>query len=156
MLAKRMKPDKSTAKNAAHRALRAAARANARMEAVSDNESNEIETLKGQLDDLDYGSDLDTTEEYNIIKNRCTRVKVHCNRMAAVESNKTITFACAVCFDNCEIVSLRIITPFGHGFCEQCTDKVQAAAARPRSPEAPEAGCPTCRGPIASVIKAYF
>ena len=138
----------------ARAALRAATRANARLQAVA--EDDEIKTLEGQLDALDYESDLDHTEEFDIIKNRCRRLQVQCNRAAAEESNKALTFACPICFDNCEIASLRIVTPCGHGFCLACIKKLETAAYRPRGPEDPEPDCPTCRGAIASVIKAHF
>ena len=130
----------------ARAALRAATRANARLQAVA--EDDELETLEGQLDELDAESDLDHTEEFDIIKNRCRRIQVQCNLRAAEDSNKALTFACAVCFDNFDIACLRIITPCGHGFCEQCTDIVHSAART--------LDCPTCHGPIASVLKPYF
>ena len=153
-LAKRMRPDKSTTKNAARRALRAARRADGRFQAV--DEDDEVDKLEEQLNDLDYESDLDTTEEYDIIKNRCRRIQVQYNGLAAVDANKELSFACAVCFDNCNITCLRIITPCGHGFCYECTDKLVAAAELLGAPNPAQACCPTCRGPIASVIKAYF
>ena len=137
----------------ARAALRAATRANARLQPVG--EDDEIETLEGQLDALDYESDLDHTEEYDIIKNRCRRLQQQCNRAASEEGNKALSFSCSVCFDNCEMAALRIITPCGHGFCFECTDGLEAAAGK-RKAEEVDPGCPTCRGPMGAVLKMYF
>ena len=138
---------------AARAALRGAARAQARLQAVA--EEDEIKTLEGQLDALDYESDLDHTDEFVIIKNRCRRLEEQCNRAASEEGNKALSFSCSVCFDNCEMAALRIITPCGHGFCFECTDGLEAAAGK-RKPEEADPGCPTCRGVVGAVLKTYF
>ena len=138
----------------ARAALRAATRANARLQAVA--EEDELETLEGQLDELDAESDLDHTEEFDIIKNRCRCIQVQSNLLSAEESNKPLTFTCPICFDNYVMHALRIITPCGHGFCFHCMTKLKPTCYLPRAAEDPEPDCPTCRGPIASVIKAHF
>ena len=144
-----------TKADAARAALRAATRANARLEAVTETEDDEIKTLEGQLDALDYESDLDNTEEFVIIKNRCRRLQVQCNQAASEEGNKALSFSCSVCFDNCEMAALRIITPCGHGFCFECTDGLEAAKVQRKAEEA-DPGCPTCRGPMGAVLKTHF
>ena len=138
---------------AARAALRGAARAHARLQAVA--EEDEIKTLEGQLDALDYESDLDHTDEFVIIKNRCRRLQEQCNQAASEEGNKALSFSCSVCFDNCEMAALRIITPCGHGFCFECTDGLEAAAGKRKAGEA-DPGCPTCRGVVGAVVKTYF
>jgi Zinc finger, C3HC4 type (RING finger) len=144
---------KYRAKHAAHRAVHAAKRANARAQAV--DEADEIETLKEQLSELDDESDPEITEEYVIIKARSRRLQVQCNQAATREENKKLEFVCAVCFDECLIECLRIATPCGHGFCEECTVAWQAAA-KTGPPDERTTSCPTCRGPVVSVLQPFF
>ena len=135
----------------ARRALEAAARASARLQALS--KSDEIDVLKDQLDDLDCEPHRDHHDEYRIIKNRCERLQAQRNQAAAKEENKELTFVCAVYFDKCLIEALRINTPCGHGFCDDCTDDLAAGAL-----EAGDPGiiCPTCRAPVTAVIQTFF
>ena len=135
----------------ARRALEAAARADARFQFV--NEDGEIDELKDQLDDLDGEPTRDHMDEYHIIQNRCQRLQEQCNQAAAKEQNKELTFVCAVCFDKHPIESLRINTPCGHGFCEDCTDDLAAAALEANDPGST---CPTCRATVAAVVQPFF
>ena len=139
-------------KVAARRALEAAARADLRFQFV--NEDGEIDQLKDQLDDLDCDSHGNHLEEYHIIQNRCERLQAQRNQAAAKEENKELSFVCAVCFDKCEIGCLRIHTPCGHGFCEDCTVELRVLRA-PADPD-PAPSCPTCRAPVAAVVQPFF
>ena len=121
------------------------------MQALS--ESDEIDTLTEQLDELDSEPHGNHHEEYHIIQNRCQRLQEQCNQAAAKEQNKELTFVCAVCFDKHPIESLRINTPCGHGFCEDCTDDLAAAALEANDPGST---CPTCRAPVAAVVQPFF
>lgn len=135
----------------ARRALEAAARADARFQFV--NEDGEIDQLKDQLDDLDCEPTRDHHDEYHIIKNRCERLQAQRNQAAAKEENKQLDFVCAVCFEPCLIAVLRINTPCGHGFCEDCTDDLAAAALEANDPGST---CPTCRATVAAVVQPFF
>ena len=137
-------------KAAARRALEAAARASARLQALS--ESDEITTLTEQLDELDSEPHRDHYDKYTIIKNRCLRLQEQCNQAAAKQQNKELTFVCAVCLEDIPIDALRIATPCGHGFCEDCSDYLQAAGAA--SDPAPT--CFSCRAPVAAVVQPFF
>ena len=154
--ARRASAEPSTAvphsvKVTARRALEAAARADLRFQFV--NEDGEIDQLKDQLDDLDSEPHRDNHAEYMIIKNRCERLQAQRNQAAAKEENKELTFVCAVCFDTCLIESLRINTPCGHGFCDDYTDDLAAAALEAGDPGAT---CPTCRATVAAVVQPFF
>ena len=70
-----------------------------------------------------------------------------------VEENKKLEFVCAVCFDECRIDALRIATPCGHGFCEDCT--VQSCVLSVPSDPAVKS-CPTCRGHVTAVLQPFF
>ena len=141
----------SPAKSAARRALEAAARADARFQFVT--EDGEIDQLRDQLDDLDGEPLGNHHDEYHIIKNRCERLQAQRNQAAANEENKELTFVCAVCFDKHLIESLRIHTPCGHGFCDDCTDDLAAAALEANDPGAT---CPACRAPVVAVVQPFF
>ena len=106
-----------------------------------------------QLDDLDSEPHLDHTQEYSIIKNRCERLQSQRNQAAAKEENRELTFVCAVCFDKCILDRLRINTPCGHGFCDDCTDDLSAAALETNDPGIT---CPTCRVTVAAVVQPFF
>ena len=134
----------------ARRALEAAARADMRFQFV--NEDGEIDQLAEQLDDLDSEPHGQHHGEYHIIKNRCERLQAQRNQAAAKEENKELSFVCAVCFDKCEMGCLRIHTPCGHGFCEDCTDAVVHGAACKGDPVL----CPACRAPVAAVVQPFF
>jgi hypothetical protein len=105
-----------------------------------------------QLDDLDSEPHLDHTQEYVIIQNRCERLQAQLNQEDDREQNKKLEFVCAVCFEDCPVDQLRIATPCGHGFCEDCTDALAAAA----KADDPCINCPTCRAPVAAVIQSFF
>ena len=136
----------------ARRALEAAERAHARLQAV--NRCDEIDALKDQLDDLDREPHHDHHAEYTLIKHRCEHLQTKHNQRAAQAINTELTFVCAVCFDNCMIGCLRILTPCGHGFCEECTVELRVLRA-PADPD-PAPACPACRAPVAAVVQPFF
>ena len=135
----------------ARRALEAAARADLRFQFV--DADGEIDQLKDQLDDLDCEPLGNHLEEYHIIKNRCERLQAQRNQAAAKEQNQQLDFVCAVCFETCLIADLRINTPCGHGFCDDCTDDLAAAALEAGDPGST---CPTCRVTVAAVVQPFF
>ena len=156
-MARRTSAEPSTAvpysvKVTARRALEAAARADLRFQFV--NEDGEIDQLRDQLDDLDGEPLGNHHDEYDIIKNRCERLQAQRNQAAAKEENKQLTFVCAVCFETCLIADLRINTPCGHGFCDDCTGDLAAAALEEGND--PHTTCPTCRAPVAAVVQPFF
>jgi len=141
--------------------LRAAKRAEERWQAT--DEDNEVETLEFQLNNLQYESDENVLQEFDIIQSRLQRLNEHFKCLAAKEGNKDLEFACSICLDNEKIDALRIVNPCGHGFCNDCLEKhmgasVAAAAVAAAADDEDPAGpvCPTCRGAIASVITPYF
>ena len=74
------------------------------------------------------------------------------NDKATEKANAELNFACAICFENREMDTLRILTPCGHGFCSGCVNAhMKAVDARGRGQD-----CPICRGPITKVITARF
>ena len=141
-----------SAKVAARRALEAAERAHLRFQFMDEN--GEIDQLKHQLDDLDSEPHGNHHDEYRIIQNRCERLQAILNQGAAKEENKELTFVCAVCFDKCMMNCLRILTPCGHGFCEDCTVELRVLRA-PADPD-PAPACPACRAPVAAVVQPFF
>jgi hypothetical protein len=130
-------------------AARAAERAIARYNAVTDYD--EVDTLNGQISDLDGESDEDSAKEYAIIQARFRALAAEFNAKATEKANAELNFACAICFENKQIGTLRIL-PCGHGFCSDCVDKHMAAAAN--ADDGPV--CPNCRAPITNVITARF
>jgi hypothetical protein len=155
---KRAKPDavaaytaRSIKSNDARHAVRAAARAIARNNAVSEND--EVDTLNEQLDEIDESEDDESSRECDIIKNRFKRLAKDYNNLAASKSNRELWFTCSVCLDNRLVSVLRILAPCGHGFCSGC---VEAVMTRNADGQDPAPTCPTCRGVIASAITPYF
>ena len=139
------------------RILRAAKRAEERWQAT--DEDNEVETLEFQLNNLQYESDENVLQEFDIIQSRLQCLNEHFKRLAAKDCNKDLEFACSICMDNHKMDALRIVNPCGHGFCNTCLEKHMAAAPAAAGADDDDNGppvCPTCRGAIASVITPYF
>jgi hypothetical protein len=134
--------------NAARRAARAAQRAIARYNAVTDYD--EVDTLNAQISELDEESDEDSAKEYAIIQARFKALAAEHNAKTTEKANAELTFACAICFENKQMDTVRIL-PCGHGFCSDCIDKHMSAAAAEDGPV-----CPNCRAPITSVITGRF
>jgi rubrerythrin len=143
MLAKRARERMS---RDARRAVRAAQRASARHNDLDDDD--EIDTLNAQIDELDDESDDDSAKEYAIIQARLEALAAEFNAKATEKANAKLTFACAICFEEQQVDTLRIL-PCGHGFCADCVNAHMAAATADDGPV-----CPKCREPIASVITA--
>jgi len=143
MLAKRARERMS---RDARRAVRAAQRATARLSGLDGDD--EVDTLETQLDELDDESDDDSAKEYAIIQARLEALAAELNARATEQANAKLTFACAICFEEKQVDTLRIL-PCGHGFCSHCVDAHMAAATADDGPV-----CPKCREPIASVITA--
>jgi hypothetical protein len=134
---------------AASSAGKAAARAIKRWHGVTDDD--EVDMLETQIDELDIESDEESAKEYAIIQARFEALTAEYNAKATAKANAELTFACAICFENKQIGTLRML-PCGHGFCSDCVDKHMAAAAD--ADDGPV--CPNCRAPITSVITARF
>jgi hypothetical protein len=129
--------------------LRSTKRAEERWQAT--DEDNEVETLEFQLNNLQYESDENVLQEFDIIQSRLQRLNEHFKRLAAKEGNKDFEFACSICFDNEKIDALRIVNPCGHGFCNTCLEKHAAPPVAAGADDEDHDGpvCPTCRGAIA-------
>ena len=145
-ITKKARMDKSLA---ACTAGRAAQRAIGRFHGVTDHD--EIDTLYAQIKQLDDESDEDSAKEYAIIQARFKALAAEHNAKATDRANASLNFACAICFENREMDTLRIL-PCGHGFCSDCIDKHMAAVVD--ADDGPV--CPNCRAPIASVITPFF
>jgi hypothetical protein len=151
-----MSSDRIVAKRARERASLAAStagrdaqRAIARYNAVTDYD--EVDTLNAQIEELDEESDEDSAKEYAIIQARFKTLAAEFNSKATEKANAELNFACAICFENREMDTVRIL-PCGHGFCSDCVNAHMAAAAA--ADDGPV--CPNCRAPITSVITARF
>ena len=129
---------------AASTAGRAAQRAIARYDAVTD--ADEVDILYAQIKALDEESDEESAKEYAIIEARFKALAADYNAKRAMRANEELDFACAICFENRKMDTLRIF-PCGHGFCAGCTDAVVAST---------QPTCPNCREAFASVITARF
>ena len=145
ILAKRARERASLA---ASTAGRAAQRAIGRYNAVTDYD--EVDSLNAQIEQLDEESDEDSVKEYAVIQARFKALAAEFNAKATEKANAELNFACAICFENQQIHTLRIL-PCGHGFCADCVNAHMAAAATDDGPV-----CPNCREPIPSVIIARF
>ena len=139
--------DRDRKSDAASTAGRAAARAIARWHGVTHAE--EVDTLNAQIAELDEESDKESAKEYAIIQARFKALAADYNAKGAMRANEDLDFACAICFENKQIGTLRIL-PCGHGFCYRCTDAVIAAAG------SAQATCPNCRAPVTDVIIPRF
>jgi hypothetical protein len=111
-------------------------------EYILDMVITEIESQLAELDD----ETTDTTEEYNDIIKTLKLLEMQWKNKFAGETNKTATFTCAICLVDQPLSTLRLFVPCGHGFCATCTEATQ---------QQDILACPNCRGPIASVLKAY-
>jgi len=152
-----MSPDRILAKRARDRmslaastAGRAAVRAIARWNGVTDDD--EVDTLKAQIAELDDESDEDSAAEYAIIQSRFEALAAEYNVKATEQANAELKFACAICFENRDMHTLRIVAPCGHGFCLECAETHMGVAAAAQA----DPVCPNCRGPMTSVLTARF
>ena len=152
--AKRCKPVQNPARkdrldksDLARKAGRAAERAMRRTNAMSDDD--EVDTLYGQLDAIDDEDDDESSKECDIIRRRFEAIAQDHNASAAEKANVSLQFTCSLCMDNKLMSDLRIVNPCGHGYCQACIEAHMCG-------NAADTTCPSCRGPITSLISPYF
>jgi rubrerythrin len=139
--------DRLSKSNLARKVGRATERATVRTNVMSDDD--EIDTLYGQLDAIDDEDDDESSKECDIIRRRFEAIAQDHNASAAEKANVSVLFACSVCMDNKLMGDMRIVNPCGHGYCQACIEAHMCG-------NAADTTCPTCRGPITSLISPYF
>jgi hypothetical protein len=139
--------DRLSKSNLARKVGRATERATVRTNVMSDDD--EIDTLYGQLDAIDDEDDDESSKECDIIRRRFETIAQDHNARAAEKANVSVLFACSVCMDNKLMGDMRIVNPCGHGYCQACIEAHMCGNAAATT-------CPTCRGPITSLISPYF
>jgi rubrerythrin len=151
-----MSADRILAKRARERASLAASTAGRAAQRCIDRhntvtEYDEVDTLNAQIAELDEESDEDSAKEYAIIQARFKAIAAEYKAKATEQANAELTFACAICFENKQMDTLRIL-PCGHGFCTDCVNAHMAAAVD----DDDRPVCPNCRAVITSVITPRF
>ncbi len=143
-------PQQKRAKQEARAECRAAARAAERAEWLG--QSNEINNLLAQINEIDRDPDVLTTAEYKLITDRLRQREAQYKAAFASQDDKEAKFTCIVCLDKHKLSALRLHVPCGHGFCDKC---IAQGTAVPGA-DGVERACCTCRQPVEEVIQAFL